>query len=442
MILFQPPGPKEPQQDAIIVRNVSKRFHIPHEKKTKFFEHVAGIIKGKSSGYEEFSALKNISFKVKKGEKLGLVGENGSGKSTLLKILSGVLQSDNGGSVKVFGKIAPFLELGVGFQPELTAEENVRLYGAVMGMSKKEIEDRFDGIFEFAELSRFKQMKLKNFSSGMYMRLAFATATATDPDILLIDEVLAVGDEAFQKKCFDKMNEFKMSGKTIVLVSHDLETIKRFCDRAILLEHGKIVSMGNSERVIDDYRSNMRIIEEEVLKKQPEIIVLPESPLKPVEVVHEKVEPPKIEPPKDRWGSGEIEITQVRFYDQNGEEKYIFRTGETLVARITYSAKKRIEKPIFGIAIHRNDGTHITGPNTKFHDNVIESVEGDGIVEYIIDSLPLLNGTYLFTAAVYDFACVNAFDHHERRFKFKVEDEKRKDYGIFYIPCRWKYGTE
>jgi lipopolysaccharide transport system ATP-binding protein len=147
-------------------------------------------------------------------------------------------------------------------------------------------------------------------------------------------------------------------------------------------------------------------------------------------------------PPKDRWGSGEVEITQVRFFSEKGDEKYIFRTGDTLVAKIKYSAKQRIEKPVFGVAIHKNDGTHITGPNTKFHNNVIESVEGEGMVEYIIDSLPLLNGTYLFTAAVYDFACANAYDHHERRFTFKVEDDRRKDYGIFYIPCMWKYGKE
>src|SRR5659263_48102 len=148
--MFEPKKPKQPSEDAIIVQNVSKRFRIPHEKKTKFFDHVASILKGRSSGYDEFQALEDITFTVKKGEKLGLVGENGSGKSTLLKIISGVLQSDKGGSVQVHGKIAPFLELGVGFQPELTAEENVRLYGAVMGMSKKDIEDRFDGIFDFA----------------------------------------------------------------------------------------------------------------------------------------------------------------------------------------------------------------------------------------------------------------------------------------------------
>ena len=431
------------EQDAIIVENVNKRFKIPHEKRNTVFENIAGIVKGRKQDYDEFCALRDISFRVKKGEKLGIVGENGSGKSTLLKIISGVLVPD-AGSVNVFGKVAPFLELGVGFQPDLTAEENVRLYGAVMGMSKKEMEDRFDEIFEFAELMRFKQMKLKNFSSGMYMRLAFATATATDPDILLIDEVLAVGDEAFQRKCFDKINEFKMNGKTIVLVTHDLETVKRLCDSAILLDHGSIGSLGNSERVIDEYHKNMREKAESVIKAQQEKVMQQEvyqQELSPI-AVEENITPEMAELPKDRWGIGEVEITEVRFFGRGGEEKYIFRTGEILVAKIKYSTKQRIEKPVFGVAIHRNDGTHITGPNTKFHNNVIESIEGEGIVEYIVDSLPLLNGTYLFTAAVYDFACVIAYDHHERRFTFKVEDEDKKDYGIFYIPCRWKYGKE
>ncbi|NJD54183.1 MAG: ABC transporter ATP-binding protein [Candidatus Methanoperedens sp.] len=434
--MFEPPLKKKEDGDAIIVENVRKRFRIPHEKRNTLFENIAGVVKGRKQDYDEFCALRDISFRVKKGEKLGIVGENGSGKSTLLKIISGVFVPD-AGNVKVYGKVAPFLELGVGFQPELTAEENVRLYGAVMGMSRKEMESRFEEIFEFAELERFKQMKLKNFSSGMYMRLAFATATATSPDILLIDEVLAVGDETFQRKCFDKINEFKMNGKTIVLVTHDLEMVKRLCDSAILLDHGKMTSIGNSQMVIDEYHKNMREKAESILKVQQKIVIQQEST--PITNEESSV-PEKAELPKDRWGTGEIEITEVKFFGRDSEEKYIFRTGETLIAKIKYSAKQRIEKPVFGVAIHRNDGTHITGPNTKFHNNVIESIEGDGIVEYIVDSLPLLNGTYLFTAAVYDFACVNAYDYHEKRFTFKVEDESKKDYGIFYIPCRWKYG--
>ena len=245
------------KDDAIVVENVSKHFKIPHEKKRTVFENVVGIFKGKT-GYEEFWALRDVSITVKRGDTIGIIGENGSGKSTLLKIIAGVLYPDSG-KVKVNGRIAPFLELGVGFQPELTARDNVYLYGAIMSISKKEITKRYDEIFEFAELRRFENMKLKNLSSGMIMRLAFSTAIYTDPDIFLIDEVLSVGDESFQKKCSEKFDEFKKDEKTIILVSQSLESVKNICRNAVLLNKGKIVSEGECEKVIDDYNKLLEI---------------------------------------------------------------------------------------------------------------------------------------------------------------------------------------
>jgi lipopolysaccharide transport system ATP-binding protein len=237
--------------DTIVVENISKHFKIPHEKKRTVFESVVGVFKGKN-GYEEFWALRDVSFTIKRGDTIGIIGENGSGKSTLLKIIAGVLYPDSG-KIKVNGNIAPFLELGVGFQSELTARDNVYLYGAIMGISKKEITKRYDDIFEFAELKRFENMKLKNFSSGMTMRLAFSTAIYTNSDIFLIDEVLAVGDESFQKKCSEKFDEFKKDEKTIILVSHALGSVKKICKKAILLSDGKIASEGECGKVIDDY---------------------------------------------------------------------------------------------------------------------------------------------------------------------------------------------
>ncbi len=437
--MFQIPKPKKQEQDAIIVENVSKRFRIPHEKNTRLFEHIVARLKGSSSTYEEFWAVKDVSFRVKKGETLGIIGENGSGKSTILKIIAGVLWPDSG-SVKVNGRIAPFLELGVGFQPELTAEENVYLYGSIMGMNRTQIKNKIDDIFDFAELERFRNAKLKNFSSGMYARLAFSTAISTDPDIILIDEALAVGDEAFQKKCFDKINEFRGEGKTIVFVSHGMEAVKQLCERSILLNHGKMSSIGHSEKVVNDYHVDMHIKEELSLKKQHEKM---NEQVAVKEVLKETAKSEKIETQvtsaQDRWGSGTVEITEVKFFAEDGSERHVFKTGEPLIVQMRYFARTKIEKPVFGIAIHRNDGVHITGPNTKSHNNVIDSIEGEGIVRYIIDSLPLLKGTYLFTAAVYDFACVNPYDHHEKRFTFKVVDGEIKDYGMLYIPCRWEY---
>ena len=236
---------------TIIVDNISKKFRIPHEKKTTVFQNIVGLVK-RQFDYEEFWALKDVSFEVNKGEAFGIIGRNGSGKSTLLKIMAKVLYPDSG-SVSLNGKVASFLQLGVGFQPELTARENVYIYSSILGLRRKQVEKVYDEIFDFAELKKFENMKLKNFSSGMNLRLAFSTAIYAVPDTLLIDEVFAVGDEAFQKKCRDKMNQFKAEGKTIVFVSHTLNTVKELCQRTMLLNEGRIVTMGDTEKVINDY---------------------------------------------------------------------------------------------------------------------------------------------------------------------------------------------
>lgn len=237
--------------NAIEVNNICKKFRIPHEKKTTLFQNIIGIIKRQYS-YEEFWALNDVSLEIARGETFGIIGRNGSGKSTLLKIIASVLYPDSG-TVFINGKVASFLELGVGFQPELTAEDNVYIYSSILGMTRKKTRAVFDEIFDFAELIKFKNMKLKNFSSGMYVRLAFSTAIHADPEILLVDEVLAVGDEAFQKKCISKIDEFRNQGKTIVLVSHSLSMIKLICNKAILLMNGKITACGETETVINSY---------------------------------------------------------------------------------------------------------------------------------------------------------------------------------------------
>jgi homopolymeric O-antigen transport system ATP-binding protein len=238
--------------NAITVEAVSKRYRIPHERKYTVYEHLIGLLRGGAYTYEEFLALQDVSFSVKRGETFGVIGPNGCGKSTLLKVLAGVLYPDSG-RVKVNGKIAPFLELGVGFQPELTAKDNVYLYGAIMGLTKRDIDRRYDEIMDFAELKRFENMNLRNFSSGMYVRLAFSTAIQTDPDIMLVDEVLSVGDEAFQQKCGRKIDEIRRSGKTILLVSHALGTVRELCSRCLLMNGGRIVFLGDTESALKEY---------------------------------------------------------------------------------------------------------------------------------------------------------------------------------------------
>jgi len=236
---------------VIAVEGVSKRFKVPHEKRITLFQNIVALVQRRLT-YEEFWALKDISFEVDKREAFGIIGENGSGKTTLLRILARVLRPD-AGSVAVDGRVACILELGTGFQPELTAKENVAIYGSIMGMTGRELKRRYDEIIDFAELRHFEDMKLKNFSSGMYVRLAFSTAVHTDPDIVLLDEVLAVGDEAFQKKCLDKVHALKAQGKTIVFVAHALPAVQALCDRAMALNKGRVLSIGDTEKVIADY---------------------------------------------------------------------------------------------------------------------------------------------------------------------------------------------
>ena len=237
---------------AILVENISKKFRIPHERKVSLFEHIVGFARGESYSYEEFFALQNVSFSVRTGETFGIIGPNGSGKSTLLKIIAHVLYPDEG-QVQVRGRLAPFLELGVGFKPDLSAKQNIFLYGAIMGLKKQEILDRYEEILQFAELKKFEDMRLKNFSSGMAVRLAFSTAIQTNPDILLIDEVFSVGDVSFQEKCNEVMNQMKRDKKTIVYISHSLDEILKLCDRCLLLGKGNVVHIGTTEDVVNRY---------------------------------------------------------------------------------------------------------------------------------------------------------------------------------------------
>lgn len=225
--------------NSVRVANISKRFRIPHQKKTTLFQNIIGLVK-RQMDYEEFWVLKDINLEIKQGETLGIIGRNGSGKSTLLKILARVLYPDSG-TIDINGKVASFLELGVGFQPELSAAENVYIYASIMGMSRKQTARIYESIFDFAELKRFENMKLKNFSSGMYLRLAFSTAVQAEIDILLIDEVLAVGDEAFQAKCMARIDDFKEQGKTIILVSHDLNSISLFVHAQCCLKAAELL---------------------------------------------------------------------------------------------------------------------------------------------------------------------------------------------------------
>jgi ABC-2 type transport system ATP-binding protein len=243
---------------AIRIKNVSKTFRLPHEKNTSVKSSLINLLRTHKKGYEIQDALKNISFEVKSGEFFGIIGRNGSGKSTLLKLLAGIY-TPSSGSINVNGKLTPFIELGVGFNPELTGRENVYLNGALLGFNRREMQAMYNAIVDFAELEKFMDQKLKNYSSGMQVRLAFSIAIRAQSDILLIDEVLAVGDAAFQQKCYDYFNELKQRGQTVVLVTHDMSAVRRFCEEALLLDAGKIVEIGEPEKIAKAYeRINLR----------------------------------------------------------------------------------------------------------------------------------------------------------------------------------------
>ncbi|WP_298665545.1 ABC transporter ATP-binding protein [uncultured Methanofollis sp.] len=393
---------------VIDVDHVEKVFRIPHEKRTTVFEALTGLLR--PTQYETFPALRDVSFSVEEGEMFGIIGENGSGKSTLLKLLARIMRPTQG-TISVHKKVTPFLELGVGFNPDFTAVENIRTYATIMGLSKREIEGRIDDILDFAGLERFRDAKLKNFSSGMQVRLAFSTAIQTDPEILLMDEVLAVGDMEFQQKCLDVLNRYRKEGVTIVFVSHDLGSVRRFCDRTLLLNHGEQVALGETDEVIDSYVYGRR--EEE-----------------PADVVVQSTEP------ETRWGDRKVEITGVKFLDKFGREGVRFNSFDPMTIRIFYDAHERIPDPVFGVSLYSEQGAHLYGTNTELKDVSIGYLEGKGHIDLMIEAVPMLTGRFLLTVAVHTHN-QQPYDWHDREYAFDVIPTGR-DAGIVDIPCIWR----
>lgn len=394
---------------AVSINNVSVKYKLFHERSLTLKETAINFLKGKRDKYEYLWALKGISILIKKGETIGIIGQNGSGKSTLLKVIAKILEPSEG-KIQYNGKLSAMIELGAGFSAELTGEENIYLNGAILGLSKTDIHKKFDEIVEFAELEKFIDIPVKNYSSGMYMRLGFALSTAVDPDILIIDEILAVGDESFQKKCFKKLNEFKQKGKTIIIVSHDLNSIKMMCDKVYVLKDGRIIYKGNPVDAINLYHLSLYKGELEI----PNLI--------------------------NRYTEGELKIKNVRFYNGYDVETNSFKTGDVFKARIEYHARIRIYKPVFGVAIHSEKGVHINGPNTKLSGFEIDYIEGDGSLEYIIKFLNLLEGTYYFTVGIFDYDDTYEYDYREKYCRFTVSNGNIQErYGLFYLPSEWRF---
>jgi lipopolysaccharide transport system ATP-binding protein len=396
--------------------NVSKKFTIHRGGGDSIQERFAGLLRPRVRG-EEFWALRDVSFSVGKGESLGLVGHNGAGKSTALKLMTRILEPTSG-RVAMNGRVAALLELGSGFHPDLSGRENVFLNGSLLGFSRREMLARLPEIVDFAEIGDFIDLAVKHYSSGMYTRLAFAVATAVDPDILITDEVLAVGDESFQRKCMDRIYRFRQQGKTIIFVSHALETVRTLCDHAVWLDHGQARLVGSAGQVIDAYLADVNRHEQE----QIEAHLAADSAS------------------GRRHGTREIEIAQVELLGADGHAHAVFQTHTPLTVRMHYVARQPIERPVFGVALHHESGWWLNGPNTRFDDVDIPAVAGAGYVDYHIPSLPLLAGRYQISVAVVDSTMLHTYDHHDRLYRLVVQSEGlRERYGIVAIAADWNW---
>jgi len=374
---------EQKNQNAISVKNVSKQFVIPHEKESTLKGAFVNFFHKKS--YEVFDALKDISFEVKKGEFFGIIGRNGSGKSTLLKILAGVYAA-NTGKVQINGFISPFLELGIGFNPELSGRDNIYLNGTVLGLTKKEIDKKFDSIVAFSELERFIDQKLKNYSSGMSVRLAFSVAIHANREILLMDEVLAVGDANFQQKCFDLFKKLKEEGKTIILVSHSQSSVEEYCDRVILLENGKIKKCGSSQEVFALYNSSLSNTNDTLLQGKKETKKINKKEKNEILYKNEK-----------RWGNFKMTIDQILF---DNKDK-LFSSKENISGKIKIKINNRDN-----IDLNSNIDLSLAMYNTKdalvFLDilSLKDTKENIITIPFTIDIPDLVEGMYRFTIRV------------------------------------------
>ncbi len=394
---------------VISIEHLSKEFVLKQAAPRSFQELVVDLLRRKThSQVERFVALDDVSLEIEQGETVGLIGPNGAGKSTLLKLVAGIIEPTSG-NVQIYGRVGALLELGAGFHPDLTGRENIYLNGSILGLSRAEIQDKMDDIISFAELERFIDAPVRHYSSGMYVRLGFSVAVHTEPQILLVDEVLAVGDAAFQRKCMDKIDDMRRAGVTILFVSHSAELVRKICKRAVWLDAGRCVADGAAESVAARYLDHSWAQEQ-------------------TQVVSEE---------ERRWGNGKVRITDVRLLGGEGKEQQRFRTGEPMTVEMHYVAKERIEQPVFGLAIHRSDGTHITGPNTQFAGHEIPWIAGEGAVRYTIPFLPLLEGRYFISVAAHNWEDTEMYDYRDREYTFRMLPSENQGYGIVTLRGGW-----
>ena len=425
---------------AIEVRDVRKVYR-RYGRRKQFATLKSALLSGRVMRDlrpdDTFEALKGVSFDVAAGKTFGIIGRNGSGKSTMLKLIAGIGRP-TAGTVQVRGRVSALIELGAGFHPEISGRENVYINGMMLGLTKREIAARFDEIVAFAELEDFIDAPVKTYSSGMYVRLGFAVAIHVEPDVLLVDEVLAVGDESFTHKCLDKFAEFRRRGRTVLLVTHSLDLVTRFCDEALWLDGGAARAHGDPKRVVDAYLMDVAAAEDRQL--------LGSDPLhgstQPLESSHEGGLAPD-EPPdmfkagEGRWGSREVEITRVDVVDGVGQPSHVFQSGDPVEIRLHVHANQPVTDFVFGVGIFNAEGVCCYGTNTHIEGAMAGELKGDGEARFIIDHLDLVEGTYKLDVAVHR-ENGTPYDYHRLLHTIRVKS-RVKEAGIFRPPHRWSF---
>ncbi|MGB1249164.1 MAG: ABC transporter ATP-binding protein [Candidatus Promineifilaceae bacterium] len=396
---------------VISFQNVSKQFMLSRNASQSLLGSFVNLGRGGRNSAETFHAVRNVSFDVHAGESVGLIGHNGSGKSTLLKLATRILRPTSGNTI-INGRVSALLELGAGFHEDLTGRENVYLNGSVLGLSRNQIDAKFDEIVNFSELADFIDVSVKHYSSGMYMRLGFSVAVFCEPDVLLIDEILAVGDAAFQKKCIDRIFTLKQQGVTIVMVSHHLSTLQKLCDKLVWLDRGDMRGIGPTSEIAPQYTAymNARIADQGAVSAAI-----------------------------SRSGTFEAEILQVKFLNEAGEQPEAFRTGELLIIEMQYVAHRPIKNPEIGFAIYHGD-TQLTGSNNQVTGFEIAQIDGAGFFRYIIPNLPFLPGKYFVSAGIHDDESPLAHDYHHLAYSFSVEaGSGQGTQGLLDLAASWEF---
>jgi ABC-type polysaccharide/polyol phosphate transport system ATPase subunit len=399
-------------QPAVVVDGVSKRFRLYKERNQSL---KATLMRGGRATYDEFWALRDVSFEIDEGSTFALIGENGSGKSTLLKCIARILSPEKG-DIRTRGSVAALLELGSGFHPELSGRENVFLNGSILGMTKRELEGKFDEIVDFAGIEAFIDQPVKNYSSGMYMRLGFSVAINVDPDILLVDEVLAVGDAVFQDKCMEKFVDFREAGKTVVIVSHAMGSMRTLCDQAAWLDRGRLIEIGRADAIVDRYVDKGH---------EKEVQVAPSS----ATTAHAET----------RIGSGEVRLTDVAVLDEQGRPATRFHTGDTVTIRMAYACAERVERPAFALSIDTVDGQRIWAHHTRDGGPEIPVIEGTGHIDLVVPSLVLQPYTFDLNARILDHTLTHTYDFLRHCYRFVVETgDLRESGGVVALGGQWR----